>query len=407
VVGASFVETLSNLAPNVADVLCESAARLRAAPKHPHLATILAVERRDGECAITSEESDGIAAAEVFFRLSLAARLRIVVDVLAGLSALHQLKIVHGGVLLRATFVDASGRARLGRAYARAVCMKKDAYAPESLLGDDAAIGARTDVYGAGVMLWEAISGRELFGVDAPENILKKQLGGRIATALPPARDRWATTVLPVIERALAVNPEERFATIAEMAAALRIAVRARLMTHEDVVEEIWPAATTPKVQSGVQPASEPIVADARDALQVVPTPSAPLAVSLDPREREPSAPHETFDAPLAPPKRSRRAIAVFSALALASACAIFALVHARASHTSVARETATAITEDPQMAIGAPTPTTPMTPSAAAEPANDTKPGASPPAATTTAAPVRKSKPKPHRGEPYDPSSI
>jgi hypothetical protein len=60
-----------------------------------------------------------------------------------------------------------------------------------------------------------------------------------------------------VIERALATDPTARYASIAEMAAALRIGVRARLMIHEDVVEELWPAETKPTVTSGIQPAAE------------------------------------------------------------------------------------------------------------------------------------------------------
>ncbi len=108
--------------------LLESAERLRDAPKHPHLVMVVSAR----EDAIEEEDviaNEGIAAAEVFFRLSLAARLRIVVDVLAALSALHTLSpraIIHGGVLLRATFIEKNGRAKLGHAYAQSSFMKKD-----------------------------------------------------------------------------------------------------------------------------------------------------------------------------------------------------------------------------------------------------------------------------------------
>ncbi len=166
-------------------------------------------------------------------------------------------------------------------------------------------------MYGAGVMLWEAITGRELFGIDAPEAIVKKQLAGRIAKAVPPAREKWASALLPVVDRALAVDPQDRYASIAELAGAMRIAVRARLMTHEDVVEEIWPAATTPKVQSGVQPASDPIVADAFAPL-VVPTPSEVFV-----------SPPPDVHVPIAPPAPRRKA---FVALAASMVVAVGAL---------------------------------------------------------------------------------
>jgi serine/threonine-protein kinase len=128
------------------------------------------------------------------------------------------------------------------------------------LLGDEGAIDARTDVYNAGVLLWEAVNGRPLFGSATPEDVVREQLAGRIAKPHVPLRDKWASTVVPVVERALSIEPSKRYASIAEMAAALRIAVRARLMTHEDVIEELWPAETKPKHSSGVIPAVRPVV---------------------------------------------------------------------------------------------------------------------------------------------------
>ena len=319
------VDLRERLAPFEARCVSEAAKRLRDAPKHPHLVRVISVDRVGDSWSIASESIDGVALADVFLRLSLGARLRVVVDVLAALSALHALDggpVIHGGVLSRVAFVDKSGRTKLGCAYAQSLFMKKDSYAPESLLGDQAAIGPHTDVYGAGVLLWEAITGQELFGIDAPEEIVKKQLAGRIAKALPSARDRWARVVLPVIERALRVNPGDRYVSISEMAAALRIAVRARLMIHDDIVEEIWPAATQPKVQSGVQPISPsapPAVAEA--ALQVVATPSAPIAVST------------SAIVVLAPPRRSRVGALAAGAVGFFAVLVVVAvmLVHARA----------------------------------------------------------------------------
>jgi len=406
------------------------AKQLRETPKHPHLVAVIAIEGDE----IVEEEVEGIAASEIFFRLSLAARLRIVVDVLAGLSALHTLAggaIVHGGILLRATFVDQNGRAKIGRSW-----MEKDSHAPESLLGDASAIGVRTDVYGAGVMLWEAVSGNELFGIDAPEEILKKQLACRIKKALPPPRERWASVLLPVIERALAVDPKDRYASVAEMAAALRIAVRARLMSHEDVVEEIWPAATAPKVQSGVQPAaqlaSEPHVADAAPAPIAVPTPSevipvasvasgalgalGALGVSDAPNALDASGAldeHPSASGALAPsraPARSRaRAKIAGVALVLAAVALVVSLggyaVRSRASSRGQASRGTAIATSDPRV-VPAASPASPAVAAPAPSPIEDqerTRPTQTP-AAASTAAPARKAKPKtPY----YDPSTI
>ncbi len=393
------VDTFTRLDPRVMRAISEIAKRLRDAPKHPHLVQVRSADRIGDVWTIVSEHVDGVPLADVFFRLSLGARLRVVVDVLAALSALHTMTgapVIHGGVLLRVAFIDKNGRTKLGNAYAQPLCMKKDSYAPESLLGDEAAIDARTDVYGAGVLLWEAVTGQELFGIDAPEEIVKKQLAGKIAKAHAPARDRWVTTVLPVIDRALSVNPADRYATIAEMAAALRIAVRARLMMYEDLIEEIWPAATMRKLQSGVQPAAEPIVAEA--AMQVVLTPSTPLTVStivpLEPVPEEPSA------APA--PRRRPRALKSFALAVLAAAfvvvLVVVSVVRVR-SHTVAARADATP--EDLPIQQPALTPHVPVV-----ESVQDVKPVQAPAAATptVTAPPVHKAKTK---ASPYNPSSI
>ena len=223
--------------------------------RHPHLITVLSVERTSSVWSIATELVDGVPLEQVFYGLSLGGRLRAVVDVLTALSALHVADggapIVHRGVLLDASFVDKSGRTKLGFAY-----RGTGGQAPEVL--PSAALDVRTDVYGAGVLLWEAVTGRPLFGDASPAQILERQRAGRVEKALPKASDRWARCLLPVIERALATEPSNRYATIAEMAGALRIAVRARLMFHDDIAEEIWPADTVPRHSSGAQPAAQP-----------------------------------------------------------------------------------------------------------------------------------------------------
>jgi serine/threonine protein kinase len=256
------LETFANLDPKSTRMVLETANRLKGARPHPHIVSIIACDRIGNGISIVTDFVDGMPLEEVFFAMSLGARLRAVVDILAALSALHLDEILHGGILLRSSFAEKTGKTKLGFAYRRPLCVKKESYAPEMLLGDEGAIDARTDVYGAGVLLWEAVNGRPLFGSAKPEDVVREQLAGRIAKPHVPLRDKWASTVVPVVERALAVDPQGRYASIAEMAAALRIAVRARLMTHDDVIEELWPAETKPKHTSGVIPAVRPVVAE-------------------------------------------------------------------------------------------------------------------------------------------------
>lgn len=295
------LETYANLDDRVMQRVTTSARHLQGV-KHPHLVLVLSVERIGVATSVVTEHVDGVPLEDVFFGMSLGARLRAVVDVLTALSALHVpmaqggVPIVHAGLLRRSSFVEKSGRTKLGFAYRGAMCIGKDSYAPEALLADDAAIGVRTDVYGAGVLLWEAVTGRALFGDDAPDAIVKKQLRGRIDRALPAAHDRWARSILPVIDRALATDPQQRYTTIAEMAAALRIAVRARLMFHEDIIEELWPARTVPKVASGIQPTAPAAASIAESETRVVAA-RAPDVAPVD----VPAIPVR-ITSPLAPP---------------------------------------------------------------------------------------------------------
>src|SRR6185437_330295 len=246
------LETYAEIGSRALERVTELARNVEGMPPHPHVVRVISAQRIGAGLSVVSDFVDGVPLDDVFFGLSLGGRLRAVVDVLAALSALHAAGVVHGGILRGSSFVETHGRTKLGFAYRQPMCIRKDTYAPEALLGDEAAIEARTDVYGAGVMLWEAVTGRVLFGNERPERVIERQLGGRIEKATPPKADRWASTLLPVVERALAVDPKERYASVAELAAAVRIAVRARLMMHEDVVEEIWPAETKPKHTSGV-----------------------------------------------------------------------------------------------------------------------------------------------------------
>ena len=94
---------------------------------------------------------------------------------------------------------------------------------PEQLRGEG--LDARSDVFAAGVLLFELLAGRPPWGgAGAGErsmDVMKPILFGP-TPGLPddvPAEARAA--IAPVVNRALARKREERFATAAEMRAAL------------------------------------------------------------------------------------------------------------------------------------------------------------------------------------------
>jgi eukaryotic-like serine/threonine-protein kinase len=166
----------------------------------------------------------------------------IISGVLFGLHAAHMardeqgqtLEVVHRDVSPQNILVGADGLARLidfGIARARARVQStttgqlkgKLAYvAPEQLRGQAAT--PRTDIYAAGVVLWELLSGRELF-VGESEAWILEQI--RLGYVDPPSK--FVPEVPEVLDRAvlqaLATRPRERFESAREMAMRLQLAV--------------------------------------------------------------------------------------------------------------------------------------------------------------------------------------
>ncbi|RYE83032.1 MAG: hypothetical protein EOO75_19855, partial [Myxococcales bacterium] len=102
--------------------------------------------------------------------------------------------------------------------------------APEQ--GAGLRLDRRTDVFALGVVLWEALVGQRLFAADTPAQTLL-----RINTVRPVDPHVHRAEVGPALSavtlRCLARDPAERFATAAELAEALRSALRERA-THVD-----------------------------------------------------------------------------------------------------------------------------------------------------------------------------
>src|SRR5262249_55452794 len=99
----------------------------------------------------------------------------------------------------------------------------KSAYmAPEQLRGLD--VDARTDVYAAAVVLWEALTGKRLFSGDHPMQVMAQVLE---TDAPPPSQIRASVpeALDAVVLRGLSKEPLRRFATAREMGIALESAL--------------------------------------------------------------------------------------------------------------------------------------------------------------------------------------
>ncbi len=229
-------------------------ARLAARIRHPNVVPTLDVVATGGELFLVMEYVPG----ESVSRLSRALRERhqtiphrilsaIMAGVLHGLHAAHEAKderghplgIVHRDVSPQNVLVGTDGVPRVldfgvAKAAGRVQTTKegqikgKLSYMPpEQLRG--AAVSRQTDIYAAGVMLWELVTGQRLFSGDNEGAIVAKVLEGRVE---PPSqvflRNRKATvtdSALRMLEaldetilRAVSMLPEHRFATAREMA---------------------------------------------------------------------------------------------------------------------------------------------------------------------------------------------
>ena len=178
--------------------------------------------------------------------------LRCVLDLLEALQALEQAELrarhrphLHGGLTLDSIHVGDDGRTRLldpgiAALAAREACFARNpvlaAYtAPEHLDGH-LFFDARSDVFSIGVVLWEGVACRSLFGAPSYTAVVARVLHEPIPRV---QRERFlrgepvSAALAVVVARALQRDPERRFQSYAELIEALRDA--GRVAEHAEV----------------------------------------------------------------------------------------------------------------------------------------------------------------------------
>jgi predicted Ser/Thr protein kinase len=157
---------------------------------------------------------------------------RVMADVLAGLQFSHERGVVHRDIKPANVMLSSDGRAKIadfGIARIEASSMTQagtmlgtPAYmSPEQFMGQ--VVDARTDVYSAGVMLYQLLTGERPFdgGLTA---IMHKVLN----TEPPPPSELAVTSPAPldpVVKRAMAKRPDDRFPSASAFAEALQAAL--------------------------------------------------------------------------------------------------------------------------------------------------------------------------------------
>jgi eukaryotic-like serine/threonine-protein kinase len=220
-------------------------ARLSARISHANVVQTLDILSDPDELSVVMEYVHGESLSSLFERLTPRAErvpvriaVTLVVGVLHGLHAAHEtrgelgepLHIIHRDVSPQNILVGVDGVARLvdfgiaraqGRSRATPAGQLKGklAYmACEQYRGEE--VDRRVDVYGASVVLWEALAGRLLFTGDSDAAVVSAVLNERVpppselAPDVPPELDR-------IVLKGLSRDPNERYASAREMALAL------------------------------------------------------------------------------------------------------------------------------------------------------------------------------------------
>lgn len=161
----------------------------------------------------------------------------IMSNVLLGLHAAHEargnsgeiLEIVHRDVSPQNILVGADGVARVldfgvAKAAGRSQTTRegqvkgKLAYmAPEQIRGK---VDRRTDVFAAGIMMWELVVGRRMFDGEGEGEIISRLISGNLPS---PSKfnPSLPAELIQIVMRSLSADPNARFATAKEMAIAI------------------------------------------------------------------------------------------------------------------------------------------------------------------------------------------
>lgn len=237
-------------------------ARLAAGIHHPHVVPILEVGASERGYYLVMEYIEGDTLARLLARAATSGQrlppgigVRILVDMLTGLHAAHELRdeqgepteLVHRDVSPQNVLVGLDGNSRItdfgvARAASRLSATRagqlkgKIAYmAPEQAVGDPT-VDRRADVFSSGIVLWEVLAARRLFKAENEAATLSRVISEPIPDvreANPEIDDGVAAVVMKSLER----DRDARYATCQEFADDLEKAAMAcgSISTSRDV----------------------------------------------------------------------------------------------------------------------------------------------------------------------------
>ncbi len=202
---------------------------------HPNVVKISSFGEHNGTHFIIMELVKGISLRrrlKIAGPLSIAESLRISIGVLRGLEAIHGAGYIHRDIKPQNILIDATGTPkitdfgitlRLGelKSPAFGLAMGTAAYiAPEQAEGQE--IGPQADLYSAGAVLFQMLTGEAPFPGDDPLEVMSRH-------RLEPPRDprsfnrEISPALSAIVLRALSKQPSERFSSAQRMREALEM----------------------------------------------------------------------------------------------------------------------------------------------------------------------------------------
>jgi eukaryotic-like serine/threonine-protein kinase len=210
-------------------------ARVAGRLHHPNIVQVQDVGIEDGRVFLVMDFVGGksldVVQRDLFrnrFQLPISSALLAIIDAAEGLEAVHRSGIVHRdvspanlvlGIDGSVRLIDFGVSACLGQTgETLAVRKGKFAYmAPEQLRCE---VDKRTDIFAAGIVLWELLTGRRLFKSTGSQSTIDRVLHMDIP---PPSalRDGCSHRLDAVVRRALSRDLDARYSTARELSAAL------------------------------------------------------------------------------------------------------------------------------------------------------------------------------------------
>jgi serine/threonine protein kinase len=242
----------------------EREAKLMARLEHPHCVSVIDFGLHEAKPYLVMELVRGTSLLDELERIKRfqpARAAELVRQVLSGLAHAHELGIVHRDI--KPANIMITDRTGLGEqvrildfGLARPatdstklttgiVVGTPNYMAPEQIKGQ--AIDARTDLYAVGVLLFELLTGTKPFLADDPLAVVRKHLNQAPPSLADVAPGIPFGELEEVVGRALMKAPAHRFASAAEMSAAIDRAVGRRASTAEVMARSVpQRAPTTP-----------------------------------------------------------------------------------------------------------------------------------------------------------------